>query len=461
VPDSDDEEAETLSSKPKKLDFGKPLRESRSRRNLYDVPDSGDELDPAKGNGRQEESSNPATPSKRRAVNRDTRSAPSRSTTDQRDRPVSGESVTHNQAEVITPRKRGRPPKPKPKPTANLTLNAPAVKARIYGNVGRADSGATPDLPGLKGILSPQKKKAGRPRKTIKTVVFDEADNVGSPRSEGDITPRPVLADVASRSASQRVKDAPVPLDQAKALDGQEKSEEEHDDDEVEAEESVCVVCSKPDSEPPNEIIFCEVCDRGFHQECYNVPVIPEGDWICRTCSQDDILPDGSDIIEKEVPITTSTKIPEIPNFEHHFQRMRRTLLDRCSGNSRIKLRGQSEAYYKAYQLVEQTVLAGEGNSMMVIGGRGCGKTTVGLLFLASIASGLITITDDGRDYFQPSSQTLGRFPRYPPQWFHPYRRQTRAQRDLASARQGDGNRRRLGQQGRTKVAALSWLRLQ
>ena len=52
--------------------------------------------------------------------------------------------------------------------------------------------------------------------------------------------------------------------------------EDDDDDDEV------CAICLKPDSEPPNEIIFCENCDMAVHQECYNIPVIPEGDWICR-----------------------------------------------------------------------------------------------------------------------------------------------------------------------------------
>ncbi|KAI3332391.1 hypothetical protein HD806DRAFT_480416 [Xylariaceae sp. AK1471] len=376
VPDSDDEEAETLSSKPKKLDFRKPLKVARSTRNLYDVPDSGDELDSAKGIRGQEESSNPATPSKRGVVNGDAKSASSRSTTRQRNGQESGEFIINDQAEKITPRKRGRPPKPRLEAKTNETLNSPAVKMRIYGSVGSVAASSGPDSPRLKGILSPQKRKVGRPLKTAKTVVFDDADEVNPDMLDGDITPRPILTTVTSRSAFQKAEDASIPLDPDKAVDGQGNNEE-YDDDEAEEDESVCAICSKPDSEPPNEIIFCEVCDRGFHQECYNVPVIPEGDWICRTCSQEDVLPDTPDVTEKEVPITTLAEIPEIPNFEQHLKIMRRTLLDRCSGNRRIKLRGQSEAYDKAYQLVEQTVLAGEGNSMMVIGGRGCGKTTM------------------------------------------------------------------------------------
>ncbi|KAL8688025.1 MAG: hypothetical protein Q9218_005958 [Villophora microphyllina] len=41
----------------------------------------------------------------------------------------------------------------------------------------------------------------------------------------------------------------------------------------------------------------------------------------------------------------------------------------------RTSLSNMEEEYYKVHQLVAQTVLAGEGNSMLVIGPRGCGKT--------------------------------------------------------------------------------------
>ncbi|KAI8628172.1 hypothetical protein F5Y19DRAFT_438378 [Xylariaceae sp. FL1651] len=357
----------SFSSKHKKLDSQRSPRELRSARKFYDVLDFGDESGPAKEVDSREQR-NLRIPSKRSLVNGDTGSTSAQSATTRRNRQEPRGPVTSGAGEEITPRRRGRPPKIKE------TLQAPAVKAHIYGPPRRSVPSLSSDPPKLKGILSPRKKKAGRPSKS---VIFEESGEVGSDAQTEDVTPRPALAATTRPSESRTTKEPLIPSNSEREENEQENDEEDEVEEEDDDDDEVCDICSKPDSEPPNEIIFCEVCDTGFHQKCYNVPVIPESDWICRTCSQEDVLPDAPETLEEKGPTTESAKVPKIPNFEHHFQSMRRKLLDRCSGNSRIKLRGQNEAYDKAYQLVEQTVLAGEGNSMMIIGGRGCGKTTM------------------------------------------------------------------------------------
>ena len=56
---------------------------------------------------------------------------------------------------------------------------------------------------------------------------------------------------------------------------------------------------------------------------------------------------------------------------------LRMQILNRLTGASRLPLIGLDDEYHKVYQLVGRTVLAGEGNSMLIIGARGCAKTTL------------------------------------------------------------------------------------
>lgn len=197
--------------------------------------------------------------------------------------------------------------------------------------------------PTPKSILTP--KKVGRPRGRPKNVTFGAGQD-----QNGEV----FFADLPKTSKTPRKPENAA------------------------ANEIVCALCLKPHSQAPNQIILCDMCDFAVHQECYGVPDIPEGDWLCKSCTQEDILKTPKKTAGVQPPaVKIAVDVPEIANLDQHVRSLQRVLLDRCTGRRRLQLSGQLGAEEKVYQLVEQTVVAGEGNSMMVIGTRGSGKTTV------------------------------------------------------------------------------------
>ncbi|KAK4146792.1 origin recognition complex subunit 4 C-terminus-domain-containing protein [Dichotomopilus funicola] len=401
APPSDGKQPKTASRRTTAAGKAKSAGASQ-KDSVYDVPDSGeDEQGTATGAPRRKLQKKDAAPVAK-PVESEIVSAPVVA-------PASGE-----QQPVILKRKRGRPSKQDREARAALErqgLIAPAAPKRgaaqakqpvvsgdDEGCVNGVDTQTTTTQPRQpqkrdrakklmsdaavlpKGILTPRKEKGkrglGRPPKS---VAFD------------GLIDEKVLDGLAATSLSKSAKkrrEAAEAVEEMQVAGGEE-DEDGDEEEEDEEDEEVCAICSKPDSKPPNEIVFCDNCDTPVHQQCYGLAEVPEGDWICRSCSQEDATATAATVstagavdgmvngISSVVARGGEALKPDIPNFDLHLRSAQRVLLDRCAGRRRIKLWGQAEAYDKAYQLVKQTVVAGEGNSMMIIGARGCGKTTL------------------------------------------------------------------------------------
>lgn len=50
------------------------------------------------------------------------------------------------------------------------------------------------------------------------------------------------------------------------------------------SEDYCCQVCSDGDYTESNKIVFCARCNISYHQRCYGINQIPEGNWICDLC---------------------------------------------------------------------------------------------------------------------------------------------------------------------------------
>lgn len=88
------------------------------------------------------------------------------------------------------------------------------------------------------------------------------------------------------------------------ALDNDDDSVVWDDDEEEEADDDgrhSCQVCGLDFA--PDRILLCDGCDRGFHLHCLCPPLaeVPEGDWLCTSCSE------AADVSTLSLPFTNTS----------------------------------------------------------------------------------------------------------------------------------------------------------
>jgi origin recognition complex subunit 4 len=114
--------------------------------------------------------------------------------------------------------------------------------------------------------------------------------------------------------------------------------------------------------------------------------------------------------LQQEIQIQEETRdvaevVEPVPEYIENLQKLCReglhdemrvlttAILEKLSGKQQIPLKGVENEYTKVNHLIEQTVTVGEGNSMLLLGSRGCGKSAMVETIISSLAR------DHGNDF--------------------------------------------------------------
>ncbi|CAI7615803.1 unnamed protein product [Penicillium glandicola] len=242
-------------------------------------------------------------------------------------------------------------------------------------------------------------RTSGRQRKTPKR--YEEEAVTPSSRRKPAVTPSRSAR--ANRSA-QKPRRSPVEdEDEPESEEGEEDDDDDDDDDEMDLDESspepaprkITRTRSKRSIAKPTPVksrtanprtakprskktLAAEPKEKSPSPECQDGL-----DDLVTMQLQQDLYQD-----QPEVHETADISEP-LPEYAEKFQALCQTgledemrtlstiLLEKLSGKRQIPVRGLEPEYQKVHQLIEQTVSVGEGNSMLLLGSRGCGKTAI------------------------------------------------------------------------------------
>ncbi|KAI9709861.1 MAG: hypothetical protein M1812_007569 [Candelaria pacifica] len=211
-----------------------------------------------------------------------------------------------------------------------------------------------PSEPKLNGILTPTKRKVGRPKKLVKFQSHEQKD------IEEDLG----FKDIPTRSDPTRDTSftvSPIGL-------GQESDVIDYNSSFTSTGKGYRSTREEPVAERP-------------HRPNVNTQENPSTFSTAFPQADDESLPDD--------PVNHAgheAEFGHLANASSLFTVVQTVLLGKLTGRRRIQLVGLEEECEKVRQVVEQTVVAGEGNSMIIIGARGSGKSAI----VESIISDLV-----------------------------------------------------------------------
>ncbi|KAJ5753626.1 uncharacterized protein N7511_007779 [Penicillium nucicola] len=241
-------------------------------------------------------------------------------------------------------------------------------------------------------------RTSGRQRKTPKR--FEQEATTPSSRRKSAATPR---SGRPARSAQKPTQSPLVDEDD----DGAEEVEEEDDDfkDEEEDEEDAEMEVDEPSPEFAPRAVARTRSRRSTAKPRASKKVSDEPKEKSPSPEYQDGLDDlvamqlQQDLHEIQPALQDAVEVSEpLPEYAEKFQALCQSglgdevrilstiLLEKLSGKRQVPLRGLEPEYQKVHQLVESTVSVGEGNSMLLLGSRGCGKTAIVESIISSLA---------------------------------------------------------------------------
>lgn len=112
-------------------------------------------------------------------------------------------------------------------------------------------------------------------------------------------------------------------------------------------------------------------------------------DLVAMQLQQDLIQPGLKDNVAPPEPLPDYAEqfetLSQSNGLQDELRELTQGVLGKLNGKRRVPLKGLENEYRKVHHLVEQTVTAGEGNSMLILGSRGSGKTTIVETALSSL----------------------------------------------------------------------------